>query len=56
MNYDLKAWLAAATLPVWATASLWYDSAKTATAVASAATSVASAWLEPDSDDDDATA
>lgn len=53
MNYELKAWLAAATLPVWATAALWYDSARIAGAMAGTYNTVASAWMSAEDPDDD---
>ncbi len=32
MNYYLKAWLSAATLPVWLASSVWFDAMKLASA------------------------
>ncbi|WP_176440787.1 hypothetical protein [Oceanicola sp. 22II-s10i] len=32
MSYYMKAWLAAATLPVWLASSAWYDAVKIANA------------------------
>ena len=32
MNYYLKAWLSAATLPVWLASACWFDAVKLASA------------------------
>ncbi|WP_375688460.1 hypothetical protein [Pseudooceanicola sp. LIPI14-2-Ac024] len=32
MNYYLKAWLSAATLPVWMASAIWFDAMKVAAA------------------------